>query len=255
MNRRIPFVAGNWKMNTDRAGCVRLASEVRAGCAGLAGKVDVAVCPPFVWLESVGNALRGQSDVMLGAQNAYTKTGGAFTGEIAPPMLKELGVAHVIIGHSERRHIMGESDALIREKAHAVLDAGMSLILCIGETIDERRAGSTDAVNERQVRAALEGITAERAARVTIAYEPVWAIGTGVTATPADAQDAHAKIRRVVASMLGAPVAEAMRIQYGGSMKPDNARELLAQPDIDGGLIGGAALKASDFLAIVRAAE
>lgn len=255
MPTRVPFVAGNWKMNTDGASAVALAEAVAAGCAALGSRVDVAVCPPFVYLDAVGTALkRSGAAVGLGAQDAYFQSSGAFTGEISAGMLADVGVRHVIIGHSERRHILGETDELVQKKTHAVLNAGLSCILCVGETIDERRAGRTDAVNERQVRSALAGLSAASLARLTIAYEPVWAIGTGVTATPDDAQDAHARIRAVLASMFDRAVAESVRIQYGGSMKPDNARELMAQPDIDGGLIGGASLKAPDFLAIVRAA-
>lgn len=252
MPNRVPFVAGNWKMNGDRASAVALAKAVAAGNPG---GVDVAVCPPFVYLEAVGEALReAGGGVALGAQDVYFEKNGAFTGEISVAMLKDLGVRYVLAGHSERRHVIGESDDLVRRKVRAILDEGLECILCIGEKIEERRAGKTDAVNERQVRTALAGVPAEHLGRLTIAYEPVWAIGTGATATPADAQDAHAKIRALLASLQGRTVADAMRIQYGGSMKPDNATELMKQPDIDGGLIGGASLKAPDFLAIVKAA-
>jgi triosephosphate isomerase len=252
--KRTPFVAGNWKMNTDRASAVKLAAEVASACADLAGAVDVAVCPPFVYLDAVGAALRGAaSAVMLGAQDAYFEPSGAFTGEVSTSMLRDVGARCVIVGHSERRHVIGETDALTARKVRAVLDAGLSCILCVGETMEERKAGRLDEVNLRQTRTAVEGLSAEQIARLTIAYEPVWAIGTGLTATPADAQEAHAKIRAALALMHG-ETGRAVRILYGGSMKPDNAKELMAQPDVDGGLIGGASLKAADFMAIVRAA-
>lgn len=254
MANRKPFVAGNWKMNTDRASAVRLASEVASACAGLAGAVDVAVCPPFVYLDAVGAALRGASSaVVLGAQDAYFEPSGAFTGEVSTAMLRDVGVRCVIIGHSERRHVIGETDGLTARKVRAVLNAGLSCILCVGETMEERKAGRLDEVNLRQTRSAVEGLSAEHVARLTIAYEPVWAIGTGLTATPADAQEAHAMIRAAMAEMQG-EAGRAVRILYGGSMKPDNAKELMAQPDIDGGLIGGASLKAAEFMSIVRAA-
>jgi triosephosphate isomerase len=248
-------VAGNWKMNSDRASAVRLALDVHAGCAAFEGRVEVAVCPPFVYLDAVARSLaEARSKVVVGAQNVYFQPSGAFTGEVSAGMVKDCGARVVIVGHSERRHVLGESDEMIHKKVRAVLEAGLGCILCVGETIEERRAGRTDEVNERQVRSALAGLAFTQASRVTIAYEPVWAIGTGQTASPADAQDAHAKIRRVVASLHGPQIAGGMRIQYGGSVKADNARELFAQADVDGGLIGGASLKAADFEAIVRSA-
>lgn len=241
-------------MNTDRASAVKLASEVASACVDPGRAVDVAVCPPFVYLDAVGAALRGApSAVMLGAQDAYCETAGAFTGEISTAMLRDVGVRCVIIGHSERRHVIGETDALTARKVRAVLDAGLACILCVGETMEERKAGRLDEVNLRQTRTAVEGLPPEQVTRLTIAYEPVWAIGTGLTATPADAQEAHAKIRAAMGEMHG-EAGRAVRILYGGSMKPDNAKDLMAQPDIDGGLIGGASLKAADFMAIVRAA-
>lgn len=254
---RTKFVAGNWKMNTDRKGAVALAQGVHEATLGVAGgAVQVAVCPPFVYLEAVGAALRAAgSKVQLGAQDCYVHASGAFTGEVSPQMLRDVGCSCVILGHSERRHVIGEGEDLIALKVRAALDAGLHVILCVGETLAQREAGQTDSVNVRQTRAALEGLTAAQIADVTIAYEPVWAIGTGKTAKSSDAQDAHAKIRAAVAEMHGAAAAGAMRIQYGGSMKPDNAKELMAQPDVDGGLIGGAALKAADFAAIVKAGQ
>jgi triosephosphate isomerase len=262
---RRPFVGGNWKMNTDRAGALALAAAVADGVAldGLGIKVDIAVCPPAVHLGAVGDLLRSRgSSVKLGAQNVYPEPKGAFTGEISTAMLEDCGVAVVLTGHSERRHVLGEDDDLINRKTRAVLDSGggggggLACILCIGETLAQREAGETDAVNERQLRAGLAGVGGGHleSGRLTVAYEPVWAIGTGKTATPADAQDAHAKIRAVLGSLYGPAAAGAVRVQYGGSVTPGNAPELMKQPDVDGGLIGGASLKADDFLAIVRAA-
>lgn len=255
MGQRRPLVAGNWKMFTDRAGAVRLAREVAEDATSLATLIDLAVCPPFVYLDAVGAALRERgSPVALGAQDVYFEREGAFTGEISAQMLRDLGVRAVIVGHSERRHIMAESDALIARKTRAALDADLVCILCVGETLDQRERGEADAVNERQTRAALAGIPASATDRLIVAYEPVWAIGTGRTASPDDAQAAHASIRAVLGSHFDADTAARTRILYGGSVKPDNARSLFAQPDIDGGLIGGASLKSPDFLSIARAA-
>lgn len=255
MPQRTPFIGGNWKMNTNRAGAEALARGVMAFEAGWGRRAEAAVFVPFPYLLTVGAALRGGgSGIVLGAQDLYHKADGAFTGEVSAAMLVDCGVGAVLVGHSERRHVIGEDEELIRLKTRAGLEAGLGVVLCVGETLAQREAGETDAVNERQVRSGLDGLSAGLVGRVTIAYEPVWAIGTGRTATPGDAQDAHAKIRGVVAGMFGEGVAGAMRIQYGGSMKPSNAAELLAQPDIDGGLIGGASLVAGDFGAIVSAA-
>ncbi len=251
---RTPIVVGNWKMNTDRAGAVALALATDAGSRELTG-VEVGVCPPLVYADAVAQALRGAgSRVIMGVQNVYHEGNGAFTGEVSVAMLKDLGVQLVICGHSERRHVIGESDELVGRKVAAVLNAGLRCILCVGETIQQREQGITDSVNERQLRAGLKDVSASHADRLVVAYEPVWAIGTGKNATPADAQAAHKAIRGVLASLYGPQIANTIRIQYGGSMKPDNARELIDQPDIDGGLIGGAALKADSFLPIVRAA-
>lgn len=254
MPQRTPLVVGNWKMNTDRAGAVALALGVDAGARGLAG-VEVGVCPPLVYADAVIRALRDAgSTVIPGVQNVYHEANGAFTGEVSVPMLKDLGVQAVICGHSERRHILGESDELVGKKVAAVLSAGLRCILCVGETLDQRGRGETNAVNERQLRAGLSGVTAVQAERLIVAYEPVWAIGTGRNATPGDAQSAHIAVRAVLGSIFGDRVAGATRILYGGSMKPDNARALIDQPDIDGGLIGGASLSAQPFLDIARAA-
>jgi len=242
-------------MYTDRAGAVRLAREIAESAAPFATTIDLAVCPPFVYLDAVGAALRERgSPVALGAQDLYFEREGAFTGEISAAMLRDLGVRAVIVGHSERRHVIAESDALVARKARATLDADMVCILCVGETLDQRERGEADAVNERQTRAALAGIPESSMDRLIIAYEPVWAIGTGKTASPDDAQSAHARIRSVVGSIFNPDLAARTRILYGGSVKPDNAPALFAQPDIDGGLIGGASLKSPDFLAIARAA-
>ena len=256
---RKPFVGGNWKMNTHRGSAIDLAAAVADAFArdSLAPRCDAAIFPPFVYLAAVRDALHArQSPVMLGAQNCSSEPDGAFTGEVSLAMLKDCGVQVVLTGHSERRHIFGETDDVVNRKTRAVLDAGLACILCVGEKLDQREAGQTDAVNERQLRAGLAGVDAQAliSARLTIAYEPVWAIGTGKNATPADAQDAHAKIRRVISALFNPAAAAAVRIQYGGSAKPNNAAELMAQPDIDGGLIGGASLKAADFVAICRAA-
>ncbi len=250
---RTPFVGGNWKMNTDRASGVALARAVAQGADACKG-VEVAVFPPFPYLGTIADALQG-SRVALGAQNLYHEKNGAFTGEVSAAMLIDCGVSAVLTGHSERRLVIGESDDLVNRKTRAALDAGLTCVLCIGETLDQRERGETDAVNERQLRAGLAGVRAEQAARLVIAYEPVWAIGTGRNASPADAQNAHARVRAVVASVFSREAAAAMRIIYGGSLKPDNAEALLARPDVDGGLVGGASLSASDFCAIVRAAE
>lgn len=248
---RTPVIGGNWKMNTDAGSAEALARAVAEGCGSISG-VETFVCPPFPYLARVGAAL--SDTVTLAAQNMWHEPDGAFTGEVSAAMLKDCGVRVVLTGHSERRHVIGEGDGLINKKTRAALDAGLTAVLCIGETLDQREGGETDAVNERQLRAGLDGVTAGQMASVIIAYEPVWAIGTGKTATPADAQNAHAKIRAVLADLYGAEAAQATRIQYGGSVKPANASELFGQPDIDGGLIGGASLKAGDFLDIVRAA-
>ncbi len=255
MPGRTPYVGGNWKMNTDRAGAAALARGVCDQAAALDG-VEVALFVPFPYLLGVREALDAAgARVKLGAQDVSDRDNGAFTGEVSASMLLDCGVRTVLTGHSERRHVIGEGDELVAAKTAKALDAGLEVVVCVGETLEQREAGRTDEVNERQVRAALGKLTADALARVSIAYEPVWAIGTGKTATPDDAQDAQAKIRALVASMHGGGAGEAMRIMYGGSMKPGNAAELLAQPDVDGGLIGGASLKADDFGAIVRAAS
>ena len=246
---RTPFVAGNWKMNTNKAAAVALAKGVAAGAPG--GGVEVGVCPPFVYLDAVGQALAG-SAVLLGAQDAYFEKDGAFTGEVSVAMLKDLGVRFVLTGHSERRHVIREPGELVAKKAQAVYDAGLTVIHCVGEKLEERDAGTTFQVCQRQVEELSPKLDDPR--RVVIAYEPVWAIGTGRTATDAQAQEVHAFIRGLLAKRWNPGLADAVRIQYGGSMKPDNAKGLLDQTDVDGGLIGGAALKAESFLAIAKSA-
>lgn len=251
---RKSFIAGNWKMNTDVHSSVKLAEGVVAGCKEMAGsKVDVAVCPPFVYLQQVGKALQS-SHIALGSQDIYFEQKGAFTGEISAAMLKDVGCAYAICGHSERRHVIGETDELINKKVHAAISGGLLPILCVGELLEERKANRTAEVVTRQMKKGLAGLIAEKMSAVTIAYEPVWAIGTGLTATPQQAQEVHALIRKLVAEMYDRKVADAIRIQYGGSVKPDNAAELMSQQDVDGLLVGGASLKAEDFVAIVKAA-
>lgn len=251
MPNRTPFVGGNWKMNTDAQSGVDLAKALASGSAGN-NSIDVAIFPPFVYLREIHNATSG-SDILLGAQDVYDQPNGAFTGEISIDMLKDCGVRSVLTGHSERRHVIGESDTIVNKKTRAILDSGLQCVLCVGETLDQRESGKTDAINEHQTRAGLEGVSKDQLAHVVIAYEPVWAIGTGKTATPEDAQDAHANIRELIANMYDQDAADATRIIYGGSMKPGNAAELMGMPDIDGGLVGGASLSADDFLSIIRA--
>jgi triosephosphate isomerase len=224
------------------------------GLVGLQG-VDAAVFPPFPYLLAVGSILRERgSAVKLGAQDAYFEPDGAFTGEVSVAMLRDCGVSVVLTGHSERRHVLGESENLVHRKTSAVLAAGLECVLCVGEKLEEREDGRTDMVNEEQVRLGLRDVPAEHVDRLIVAYEPVWAIGTGRTASPNDAQDAQGKIRRVLADLYSPDIASRVRIIYGGSMKGSNARELMAQADVDGGLIGGASLKAPEFTSIVRAA-
>ncbi|UCD50917.1 MAG: triose-phosphate isomerase [Phycisphaerales bacterium] len=251
---RKPFVAGNWKMNMNSQTGVALAQGVAEGAADLAGgSVTVAVIPPFVYLPPVGQAV-GSSGVAVGAQDVYFEEKGAFTGEISPAMLKDVGCTYVLCGHSERRHVLGESDELVNKKLLAALGGGLLPILCVGELLEERDASQTEQVVERQIRAGLAGVDAEKMATVTIAYEPVWAIGTGRTATREQAQEVHAFIRKLLAEMYSETLAAEIRIQYGGSVKPGNAKELMSEPDVDGCLVGGASLKVDDFVQIIKAA-
>lgn len=248
---RKPFIAGNWKMNTNGAGAVALASGLAKELKNI-DSVDVAVCPPFVYLQSVATALSA-SGIALGAQDVYFEKNGAFTGEISVEMLKDCCAAYAIIGHSERRHVIGETDELINKKVTAAIAGGILPIFCVGELLAEREGGKTNQVVANQVKKGLAGLCAERVQAVTIAYEPVWAIGTGKTASPAQAQEVHAMIRGLLTEMYGKDIAEALRIQYGGSAKPSNTAELMAQPDVDGLLVGGASLKVEDFAAMVKA--
>lgn len=251
MSRKI-LIAGNWKMNGLLSDSKALAREVAANVKALKPNADVFVCPPFTLLTTVKKALRG-SKVMLGAQDCHVETKGAHTGDVSPVMLKDAGCDYVILGHSERRTDHKESSALIKQKAKAALDAGLKVIICVGETLAERKAGKAFEVTEKQIKASVPGEST--ASNTVIAYEPVWAIGTGQTATPEDAEAVHAHIRKVLAEKLSKSIASRMRILYGGSMKPANAAELIAKENIDGGLIGGASLKAADFTAIIEKAK
>lgn len=254
---RKKFVAGNWKMNTDAARARELAGQVVAGLAAQpawAAKVQVAVCPPFPYLATVAEALKGSS-VGLGAQNCHHEAAGAFTGEVSPVMAKDVGCHYVILGHSERRHKMGETDAQINQKAKAALQHGLTVILCVGETLAERQEQRTLKVLEEQFHGGCLGLGKDQMSKVVLAYEPVWAIGTGRTATPEQAQAAHAFIRRTIAELWDVPTAEKVRIQYGGSVKAQNAAELLHAHDIDGALVGGASLDPRGFAEIVKAAH
>jgi triosephosphate isomerase len=251
MSRKL-FIAGNWKMNTSKAEAVELAKGL-AGNLGSETGVDLAVFPPFVYLDAVADVLK-DTPIAVGGQNMFYEDNGAFTGETSSAMLKDVGCELVLLGHSERRHVIGETDELINRKVIKALGDGLKVILAIGELLEERENGQTDAVNTRQVKLGLEGVSKADMANVTIAYEPVWAIGTGKTATPEMAQETHNMIRSLLADLYDQDVAEATRIQYGGSMKPANAKDLLARPDIDGGLIGGASLQADSFAGIVEQA-
>ena len=251
---RKPFVAGNWKMNTNSSGSVDLAKSIASGVIDTAGtKATVAVFPPFVYLQSAIQAL-GASSVSVGAQDVYFEPDGAFTGEISTSMLKDIGCTYCLCGHSERRHVIGETDELINKKLTSAIAGGLLPILCIGELLAEREDSKTNDVVSRQLKNGLAGLSDEKVSAVTIAYEPVWAIGTGLTATPQQAQEVHEFIRKLLVDMYDEKMAEEIRIQYGGSVKPGNAAELMAQPDIDGLLVGGASLKADSFLAIIQGA-
>lgn len=248
---RQPLVAGNWKMNGTKASVESLLSDLKAGVSD-AMNAEVAVCPPFIFLQHAAALLRG-SGIALGSQNVCDQDKGAFTGEISAPMLKEADVKYAIVGHSERRHVYGENSELVARRFAAARRSNLAPILCVGETLDEREQGVTEKVVETQINAVIDLLGVDGLQDAVIAYEPVWAIGTGKTATPEQAQEVHAFIRAKLAGLDGA-LAESIRILYGGSVNAGNAADLLAQPDIDGGLIGGASLKAEDFLTICRAA-
>ncbi|MGA9864128.1 MAG: triose-phosphate isomerase [Terriglobales bacterium] len=249
---RQKFVVGNWKMYTTAAEARRLAKAVVHGM-GIEDRVSVAVCPPFPYLALVGEILKG-SRVALGAHNLYPEKEGAFTGEVSPTMLLDLGCKYVILGHSERRHKLGESDAFINQKVRVALAAGLDVILCVGETMEQRNANQTEARLDRQLTQGLAGVSPDTLTRLSIAYEPVWAIGNlEHHAAPQQAEEAHAVIRRRFGQMFGEKSAQALAIQYGGSVKPDNAAALFCRHGVDGALAGGASLIADQFLAIVRA--
>jgi triosephosphate isomerase (TIM) len=247
------FVAGNWKMTQTMASAAALAEAVVRGAAAHVDAVDVAVGPSFVHLAAVKQAL-GSSGVQLAAQNAWFEAPGAFTGETSLDMLTDVGCDWVILGHSERRHVLKETDELINQKVRATLAKNLKVILCVGELIAERQAEQTNAVLDRQMQGGLADVSTGQMADVVIAYEPVWAIGTGLTATPDQAESAHAHLRNWLQSRYTSEVADATRIQYGGSVKPDNAAQLLSQPNVDGALVGGASLKPETFLPIIQAA-
>jgi len=250
MRRKV--IAGNWKMNMDLHQSQKLVSEIINGL-GKDSKVEVIVCPSSTSLSEVSSLLKS-TPIKLGAQNMYFEESGAYTGEISAEMLKSVGCEYVILGHSERRVIFNETDELINKKINATLAKGLKPIFCIGELLEQRERGETMQVVSRQIEKGLYGINSEEIKNIIIAYEPVWAIGTGKTATPQQAQEVHLFIRELVAKKFSSPVAENLIIQYGGSVKPDNSGELLSQKDIDGALVGGACLKADSFLSIIASA-
>ncbi len=247
---RKPIIAGNWKMHKTAGEGVALVQEINA-LTNTVTDVEIVVCPPFTTLAAVAGATAG-TNIGLGAQNMHWEDKGAFTGEIAPSMLKDAGCTHVIIGHSERRQYFAETDQTVNNKLKAALKAGLKAIVCVGETLAEREASATEKVVGIQVKGGLEGLSAEQVAGIVIAYEPVWAIGTGRTASADDANAVCAFIRRTVAEMVGEASADSVRIQYGGSVKPDNVAELMAKSDIDGALVGGASLEAESFSKLVK---
>jgi len=253
MKQRKRIIAGNWKMNKTVSESEMLATDIKRDLAECSD-VDVVLCPPFTSLSVVADVV-GETAIKFGAQNMHWEASGAYTGEISPYMLRSLYCHFVILGHSERRAYFGETDAIINKKTRAALAASLTPIVCVGETIEERQAEKHMDVVRTQVQGSLAEIDAADLKKLVIAYEPVWAIGTGLTATPEQAQEMHAFIRSVLAGMANEDVAQSVRIQYGGSMKPSNAAELLAKPDIDGGLIGGAALEAKSFVELVRIAQ
>jgi triosephosphate isomerase (TIM) len=247
---RVPLLAGNWKMHGARGEAVALATALAHNLANVRGR-EVLIAPPFTALEAVGQAING-SPIRLGAQNAHWEPKGAYTGEISVDMLREAGCTHVIVGHSERRQYFGETNETVNKRVHAALGAGLVPVVCVGETLAEREADATSAVIARQVETAFSSVRSDQVAGCVIAYEPVWAIGTGRTATPGQAQEVHHAIRRQLENLASATTAERIRILYGGSVKPDNIDALMAEPDIDGALVGGASLDAAGFTRIVQ---
>jgi triosephosphate isomerase (TIM) len=250
---RRPLIAGNWKMNKTADQAAKLVAELKSLLADVGPDREVVLCPPFTSLHAVREALQG-SRIGLGAQNMHWESSGAYTGEVSAEMILTSGCTYVILGHSERRQYFAETDAVVNRKLVAALKAGLGPIVCVGESLAQREAGQIESVVLGQVEAALAGISAQDAGRIVFAYEPIWAIGTGKTATAAQAEEVHALIRGRLCGLYGDQVAGGIRIQYGGSVKADNAAELFAQENIDGGLIGGASLEAKGFAAIVRAA-
>ena len=252
VNARQKFVVANWKMHTNSFEAQQLVKGI-INSFPTSDHVTVIICPPFPYLPIVGDMLRG-SRIMLGAQNMYPESEGAFTGEVSPTMLLDLNCKCVIVGHSERRHRLGESDAFINRKVTCALTSGLQVILCVGETLEQRQSGQTEAVLDRQLSTGLAGVTPERLANLSVAYEPVWAIGNDEHhATPKEAHDTHVLIRKKLSQMLGATWSEKLTVYYGGSVEPGNAAEFLGEDGIDGVLIGGASLKADEFLAIINA--
>ncbi len=253
MMGRLPFIAGNWKMNKTVGEAIDLVRELKTAISGVKG-VEVAVAPPFTALYAVRKELEGSS-ILLAAQHLYWEEKGAFTGEVSPLMLKEVGCHYVIIGHSERRQFFGETDETVNRRMKAALSQGLKIIFCIGETLKEREEGKTFSVIERQVEGGLNGLGHQAMRSVTLAYEPVWAIGTGRTATPDQAEEVHQFIRKKLEKLYSLEISEEIRIQYGGSVTPENVKGLMSQSDIDGALVGGASLKAESFSKIVRFKE
>ncbi len=250
---RTLFIAGNWKMNLSKDESCKLGEQLR-DAVGDAGDVRVAVCPPFVFLDPLGALLDG-SPVAIGAQNMHPEIGGAFTGEVSGSMLKDVGCEYVIIGHSERRHVFGETEDFIAAKVTRALADGLKPIVCVGETLAQRESSETQQIVCRQVESALNGVDNDAMSLITIAYEPVWAIGTGRTAAPEQAEEVHAIIRSLISDLFDSGVADNVVIQYGGSVKPDNATDLLSRENVDGALVGGASLKAETFIPIIESAR
>ncbi len=247
---RKPFLAGNWKMYKTISEAISFAKEFKGSVSSVKDR-DILICASFTLLPALAKEFEG-TNIMLGAQNMYFEKEGAFTGEVSPAQLVDAGVKYVILGHSERRHIFGETDELINKKVKAAFQYGLLPILCVGELLEEREKGKTEDVVKTQVVEGFKGLSAEEALKVTIAYEPVWAIGTGKTATPEDADNVHSFIRKVLIEIYNSDVAEKIRIQYGGSVKPENIDSLMAKPNIDGALVGGASLKVDSFTRIVK---
>ncbi len=246
------FIAGNWKMNLNRGQSLSLVQSLVESLRGVSD-VDIAVCPPAVYLGELGKALHA-TNIGLGAQNVNSKSEGAYTGEISCSMLKDVGCRYVILGHSERRAIYGETDSMVNEKLHAVLAAGLTPIVCVGETLEQREAGQTQQVVRSQCIGSLAGLTEDQLLKTVLAYEPVWAIGTGKTASPAQAEEVHKDIRSLLETQFSVGTAQKVIVLYGGSVKADNAQELLSEPNIDGALVGGASLKQDSFEGIIKAA-